>query len=175
MAEQQETADEFRERVAAQREKNLGPHRFKVGNPGGPGAPRKRPQSEANEAMLRRVMPEKVRNSMNAGLNEPYLQKGSSNADGVSFALLKRAWTGDANAARELRESVEGKSVARHEISGPDNRKWVVEVCYEPLPELSAPAVIDLVADETLSDDETAIRLREQNAETIRKARESEE
>jgi Family of unknown function (DUF5681) len=142
--------------------------RFQPGVSGNPkGRPRKRPVTESHEDRLRSPLEAETRRKMK-------LPEGATQADAISWMLVEKAKRGDVAAAKELRESVEGKSVMRHEISSPSNRAWVVEVCYEPLPELSAP-VIDLVADETLSDDETAIRLREQNAETIRKARESDE
>jgi len=102
------------------------------GNPGG--KPRKRPQSEANDAFLRKVYPEKMRRAMNAGIGE-VLEPGCTWGDAISFGLGKKAVRGDSHAAKELRESVEGKSVARYEISAAENRNWVVEVEYADLPD----------------------------------------
>jgi hypothetical protein len=87
---------------------------FQHGNPGGPGRPRKRPQSEAHEEFLRSPLLQKERiRFANAGYHLP---KNATNADGITLAMGLKAMRGDVNAGKELRESVEGKSKIRVEI-----------------------------------------------------------
>jgi Family of unknown function (DUF5681) len=104
-------------------------YRFKPGQSGNPlGRPRKRPQSEANDERLRSLLDNATRIKMG-------LPVGATQADGISWMLVEKAKRGDVFAAKELRESVEGKSVQRHELGGPTETGWKVSVEYEPLGE----------------------------------------
>jgi hypothetical protein len=107
----------------------------------GAGRPRKRPQSEANDERLREVLPEPMRVALNkmsiggAPLRSELLKKGATWADAIALGLSKKALQGDSFAAKELRESVEGKSVQRFELGAPEDRGFSVSVSFEPLPE----------------------------------------
>jgi hypothetical protein len=98
---------------------------FKKGNPGGPGAPRKRPQSEANEERLRLELPEDVRCMLK-------LWKHATYADAIALQLSRKAIKGDVLAAKELRESVEGRSVQRVEVGTAGSSDCELRVIWEP-------------------------------------------
>ena len=46
--------------------------------------------------------------------------KGSTYGDAIAMAQAYAAINGDTSAAREIREAIEGKATARHEITGED-------------------------------------------------------
>lgn len=95
------------------------------------GRPRKRPQSEANEELLRSEIPEVMRLSMNKGMGKEVLKKGACWADAIAYGLARKAVAGDSAAAKELRESVEGKSVQRVELTSPEDKGFEVKVTFE--------------------------------------------
>ena len=103
-----------------------------------PGRSRKRPQSEANDDLLRTEIPDAWRKAMNSVMmdgrkqNVEILKKGATFADAIAYGLAKKAMIGDATAAKELRESVEGKSVQRVELSSPEDKGFEVRVTFEP-------------------------------------------
>ncbi len=105
---------------------------FKPGQSGNlAGRPRKRPQSEANEELLRSEVPEIMRVSMNKGMGKEVLKKGACWADAIAYGLARKAVAGDSTAAKELRESVEGKSLMRFEVGSPGNTAYEVKVTFE--------------------------------------------
>ena len=105
---------------------------WQPGQSGNPhGRPRKRPQSEANEELLRAEVPEVMRVSMNKGMGKEVLKKGACWADAIAYGLARKAVAGDATAAKELRESVEGKSVQRVELTSPEDKGFEVKVTFE--------------------------------------------
>lgn len=101
--------------------------------PRSPGRPRKRPQSEAYEEWLRtEIPPHKVAAFRAEGI---ILKKGATNADMVAMAMGKEAIKGNVNAAKEMRESVEGKATQRIEMSHADGRAPEFVVMYAtPIP-----------------------------------------
>lgn len=132
--------------------KNLRPWTSKDGDnppPRSPGAPRKRPQSEANDDLLRMTLPEDWRKAINTvkvdGVRKPVelLKPGATFADAIAVGLGKKAIAGDATCAKELRESVEGRSVQRIEMSAPEDRGFEVRVTFESptAPRRPAPEV----------------------------------
>src|SRR2546423_1749008 len=95
---------------------NLKPYRAgESGNPGG--RPRKRPQSEASDDLLRSTIPEVLRTSMNKGMGNDVLKKGATWADAIAYGLARKAIAGDAAAAKELADRVEGKPTQRIELT----------------------------------------------------------
>jgi hypothetical protein len=105
--------------------------------PKSPGRPRKRPSSEANEDFLRMEIPEAWRRAMNSvsvdGVKTQVeiLKPGATFADAISYGLGKKAMLGDPACAKELRESVEGRSVQRVELSSPEDHGFEFSVRYE--------------------------------------------
>jgi hypothetical protein len=130
-------------------------NRFKVGNPGGPGRPKKRPQTEANESVLNAQVPEPIWRALKAF----GLKKDATWAEAIALSLAHQAVVkGNVLASKELRESVEGRSVQRHELLSHEDKKVTISVEYESavasreeqerlaqLPEKIAPA--DMVID----------------------------
>jgi hypothetical protein len=89
---------------------NLKP--FQVGNPGGPGRPRKRPISEAYDDLLRTQLPETERKALG-------LKPGVTWAEAIALSRARHALTrAGVESARELREAVEGRATQRVELSG---------------------------------------------------------
>jgi hypothetical protein len=105
--------------------KNIQPHQFKAGepsaNPGG--RPRKRIMSQAYENFLAQLCEPAVRLALKLPANATY-------ADAVATGLGRRAMRGDAAAAKELREAIEGKATQRIEIAGENQLELVVR--FEP-------------------------------------------
>jgi hypothetical protein len=110
---------------------------FKPGNPGGPGAPRKRPMSEANDDLLRMEIPEDMLRGLNmaviAGVRKDMkiLKPGATWADAIAYGLVKKALLGEVPAAKELRESVEGKSTQRIELISHEDKQVELSVVFE--------------------------------------------
>lgn len=102
-----------------------------------PGRPRKRPQSEANDDLLRMEIPESMLRQLNTVMQNgravqmQILKAGATWADAIAYGLAKKAVMGDATAAKELRESVEGKSVQRVELTSPEDKGFEVKVTFE--------------------------------------------
>jgi hypothetical protein len=99
------------------------------GNPGG--RPPKRPQSEANDALLR--MPASA--EVVVALREFGLKPGATVADVVAVCLYREALKGNVQAAKELRESVEGKSVARVELLTQEEKTIELAVVFDNVPD----------------------------------------
>jgi hypothetical protein len=103
--------------------------RFQPGHAPLPGAgrPRNRPQSEASDDFLRMEIPEPWRKAMNKVTVDgrpttvEILKPGATFADAIAYGLGKKAMTGDAVAAKELREAVEGKATQRFEFTPTDS------------------------------------------------------
>jgi hypothetical protein len=70
--------------------------------------------TEAYDNWLRSECPADIRAVLKLG-------KDATMADAVAHGLGRRALRGDYNAARELREAVEGRSMQRVELMGADN------------------------------------------------------
>jgi hypothetical protein len=83
------------------------------GNPGG--RPKKTPITDSYEKMARKRLPEDLRIMLK-------LPKGAKYADAVSAAQYRSAIKGKTDAARELRESIEGKTTQRLELTGAEGR-----------------------------------------------------
>ena len=110
---------------------------FKPGNPGGPGGKRKRPMSEANDDLLRLEIPAEMLDSLNMAVvhgvkkNMKILKPGATWADAIAYGLVKKALLGEVPAAKELRESVEGKSTQRIELISHEDRQVELSVVFE--------------------------------------------
>lgn len=120
---------------------------FKPGVSGNPqGRPRKRPQTEANEDLLRRPAPKDVVRALRSlGLRED-----ATCADVMAICLFRQGMKGDVAAIKELRESVEGKSTQRFEFTPGESGIAQFNVVYAAgvpsLPEKSDESkVIDMV------------------------------
>ncbi len=115
--------------------------------------------SEANEDLLRMVIPEAWRKAMNSvtigGVKQvvEILKPGATFADAIAYGLAKNALQGDASCAKEMRESVEGKATQRIEVVSPEDRGFQVSVTFEmPVNERRAPlaAVTEKVLEATV-------------------------
>jgi hypothetical protein len=90
------------------------PHRFKPGQSGNPGGrPRKRPISERYEELAELALPEKDR--IKQGLPER-----ATYGDALAMIMFKAALEGKTDAAREIREAIEGKTRQRQEAEASD-------------------------------------------------------
>jgi hypothetical protein len=126
--------------------------RFKPGCAPGPGAPRRRPLSEAADERLRTVLPEELRVQLSVivvnGVKRQIggLPKGSTYADAIVWGLTKKAIQGDKDCAKELRESAEGRSSMRIELLPQADREILLQVEFEdsPLTRRLAERVIDV-------------------------------
>lgn len=117
--------------------------RFKPGNPGGPGAPRKRPITEEYDEVVRELLPEKERRAL--GLPPGTTWGRAIALSRARHALLK---TGVAD-AKEMREAIEGKSTQRIELTAhrEDRTPEFVVVYATPIPGLKEESkdIIDMV------------------------------
>lgn len=108
--------------------------------------------------MLRMEIPEPWRVAMNSvnmegrKQNVEILKKGATFADAIAYGLAKKAMIGDATAAKELRESVEGKSVQRVELTTPEDKGFQVNVTFEaPEPARKVdPKIVNKVLEATV-------------------------
>ncbi len=101
------------------------PYRWKPGESGNPGGrPKKRPLSDRYEELAHVLLPEKDR--IKRGLPE-----GATYGDALVLCIFKAALKGRVDAAREIREAIEGKSQQRLELSAPENRVTVIRVVYD--------------------------------------------
>lgn len=100
--------------------------------PKSPGRPPKRPQSEAYEDWLREpVSKEKIAQFRLDGI---ILKDSATNATVVAMAMGRKAIRGDVNAAKEMREAVEGKSISRIELTGDQKAPEFVVVYATAVP-----------------------------------------
>jgi len=120
--------------------------------------------SEANEDLLRMVIPEAWRKAMNSvtigGVKQvvEILKPGATFADAIAYGLAKNALQGDASCAKEMRESTEGKATQRVELVSPEDRGFEVSVTFEVRPGMTErearakamPAVAEKVLDATV-------------------------
>jgi hypothetical protein len=87
---------------------------WQPGQSGNPhGRPRKRPISEAYEDRAQMTLDEDLCRALK-------LAKGSTYADAAALAVFRAAIKGRPDAARELREAIEGKQSQRLELTGPN-------------------------------------------------------
>lgn len=96
-------------------EKNLKP--WKPGQSGNPsGRPKKRPITEAFEALAGQKLPQAWREKLTkAGFTVP---ANATYAWAVAIGQYGKAITGDSGNSREIREAIEGKATQRIELSG---------------------------------------------------------
>ncbi len=106
---------------------NLKP--WKPGQSGNPnGRPRKRPLSEAYDDWLRQpVSTDQIIKLREQGVRLP---EDTTNADMVALSQGREAMSGNTNAAREMREAVEGKATQRFELSHTNDRAPEFLVVY---------------------------------------------
>jgi hypothetical protein len=105
--------------------------RFQPGHPGLGGRPKKRPQTESNDAHLRSNAPAKVR-----AMFAPMGLFPTTWAEVNTCILQREALKGGARAVQaiiELRESTEGKTQRRFEFVAEQDRTVVVEIEYAAL------------------------------------------
>lgn len=101
------------------------------GNPSG--RPTKRPITERYQAVAEQLLPEDVRDALR-------LPKGASYGDAIALAQFRAAIKGKTEAAREIREAIEGKSTQRFEATGANGEPIAmsVEEINEKLKEFTA-------------------------------------
>lgn len=120
--------------------------------PRSPGRPRKRPLSEAYEDWLRELVDARtVAHLREEGVRIPL---DCTNGDLVAMQMGREAIRGNVNAAKEMREAVEGKSVTRVELTTPEDRGFEVRVSFE-LPEMKTVQPLDV--ETTVKNIETAV------------------
>jgi hypothetical protein len=89
--------------------------RFQPGQSGNlSGRPKKRAISDRYEIMAEQPLPKKERSDLG-------LRKGATYGDAIAHAQFHSAIEGKTEAAREIREAIEGKATQRVELSGSDN------------------------------------------------------
>lgn len=118
---------------------HLVPTQFKPGHVPSPesGPKRKRPMSEANDDLLRQEIPEEMLLGLNTAViggvrkNMKILKKGATWADAIAYGLVKQALLGQVPAAKELRESVEGKATQRIELISQEDKQIELSVIFE--------------------------------------------
>src|SRR5713226_7532672 len=100
------------------------PFRFtKDRNPRNGGRPKKRPISDRYEELAELVLPEKDR--IKHGL-----PKGAMYGDALVLSMFKAAIEGRTDAAREIREAIEGKAPQRVD-AGPGRQEVTIRVLYD--------------------------------------------
>ena len=83
------------------------------GNPSG--RPKKKPITDRYEAQLEVLLPDAIRLKLK-------LKKGATYGDAVALRIIQKAITGKHEAAKEVREAIEGKARQLLEHSGPDGQ-----------------------------------------------------
>jgi hypothetical protein len=117
------------------------PYRFKPGQSGNPGGrPKKRPISDRYAELAEVLIPEKDR--IKHGL-----PKGATYGQMLAVAVFNAALAGEINAAREIREAVEGKTGQRQETSDPQELRVVIE----RIGGQDSPAIADAPVDTSVS------------------------
>jgi hypothetical protein len=115
--------------------------------PKSPGAPRKRPLTEAYDDWLREpVSPAHLLKLREEGIR---VRPGMTNADMVALAQGNQAIRGNTAAAKEMGDRVEGKAMQRIELTGlPENRQPEFVVVYAtavPGAELSPEKLLEAI------------------------------
>ena len=101
--------------VGKGRIENLRPP-WKPGESGNPsGRPKSRPISDRYQACAEKRLPEDLRMMLK-------LKKGATYGDAVALAQFRAAIKGKSDAAREVREAIEGKATQRLEHSGAEGK-----------------------------------------------------
>jgi hypothetical protein len=118
---------------------NLRP--WKKGECPNPGGRRKRPQSDANLALLLSPIPQFMLNAINR--NGKLLEKGATWAQAISIGQARKAIAGSSECAKELRESVEGKAPARIELT--EEKTVEVRVVFDPPPAKKRKPIDDVI------------------------------
>jgi hypothetical protein len=99
--------------------------RFKKGNvPISPGRPRKTAVSDAYARHVGKALPDDVRVKLG-------LPKGATWADAMAVGQIRSAVKGRTEAAREVREGIEGKAPTRHGLVGADDGEVILRVVYD--------------------------------------------
>jgi hypothetical protein len=95
-------------------------HRFKPGVSGNPGGrPKRRPISERYAEFAERPLPEKDR--IKHGV-----PKGGTYGDAFAMVMFKAALEGKADAAREIREAIEGRTAPRQDANSSAELRVIV-------------------------------------------------
>ncbi len=94
--------------------------------------PAKLPISDAYLGAVETELPDKIRLALQ-------LPVGSTYGAAIAFGQGLAAVAGKTDAAREIREAIEGKAGQRIEAAGPDNCKVVCHVVYENQTKPSPP------------------------------------
>jgi len=112
--------------------------RWKPGQSGNPrGRQPRRPLSEAHDNLLRQEIPQEMLRSLNLAVvngvrkDMKILGPHSTWADAIALAMVRTALRGDAPAAKELREAVEGKATQRIELLALEDRQIELSVVFE--------------------------------------------
>ena len=103
------------------------------GNPGG--RPKKKPITERYEAQLEVELPESLRLKLK-------LKKGATYGDAVALQVIRQAILGKHEAAREVREAVEGRAPQQIHLSGENGGPVQVG---PPLPPLDEPMMVAFI------------------------------
>jgi len=99
---------------------------FKPGHPGSGGRPRKRPLTESHDDLLRTEVPPAILRA----LAPMGIKKGATWAEAISLSLAHQAVVkGNVLAAKEMRESTEGKAPQRIEVMSHEDKR--VEICVQ--------------------------------------------
>lgn len=105
--------------------------RWKKGQSGNPGGrPKKKPITEAYEAMARTNVPTEVLEALQrAGF------KGRTWAEAWAFGLAVKAARGDVPAAKEITDRVEGKPPTSEDDEGKKGSRGMIVVIHAPRPD----------------------------------------
>ena len=90
------------------------------------GRPKRRPISDRYADLAEVLLPEKDRIKLG-------LPKGATYGDAVALSVFESALKGRTDAAREIREAVEGKAGQRMEITEPEKKDVQIHVVYDEL------------------------------------------
>lgn len=93
-------------------------------NPRNGGRPRKRPISERYNELAELLLPEKDRVKLG-------LPVGSTYGDALVLSVYKAALAGRTDAAREIRESIEGRAPQRMQAAVPEKCETLIRVVYD--------------------------------------------
>jgi Family of unknown function (DUF5681) len=98
------------------------PYRFKPGESGNPGGrPKKRPISDRYAELAELELPE-------TGRIKHDLPEGATYGDALAIVMFKLALEGKTDAAREVREAIEGKTAHRQETIEPEKTRKTLDI-----------------------------------------------